>query len=436
MFWRFCLSLQCKDFRKIRRRKKLNTGCYRPLLDIVFRRGFLNYQISKCIIQLIRFFPPSNNVLSKISMQKLTNGVLVFLLTTMLVLNYTLRLPCSATTHLTQTFQKLNIPHLQCNFNHHAYFRYIILQQSRRTQFCESPTFLYDLMDGLNLPTHKTLQVLLDNVNVLYDNIKPIICDPKQEFNILISANLHNNEEILSNWLYQLSLFINHIGASRISVSIHESASTDSTKQYLQQASELFDNLNVKYHISTSPEHKSNQMHRIDFLSTQRNKALFPLLDKNHTHVLFLNDVLYCHADLLELLLQSLLNSADITTGMDYDTPFISPSFYDVWVARDVLGAPLTKNPFDYVTNHTKTLINIQEGVPAQAMCTWNGAALLNAKPFLDNDLYFRRGFNRNNTLSDAGECSASEITTLCMDFIRHGYDKFLIVPRVKVFFN
>eukprot|EP00835_Amoeboradix_gromovi_P001981 NODE_102_length_20354_cov_0.272018.p3 type:complete len:385 gc:universal NODE_102_length_20354_cov_0.272018:9057-10211(+) len=366
-------------------------------------------------------------------MQKFKNVIITLMLTTVIVLNYKLRMECNTNTHLSQTFKKLDIPHLQsCSFTHHDYFRYIILQHSRRSQFCSSSGFLYDLMDGLNLPTHKTLQVLLDNVNVLYDNIRSAICD--QDFNILITANLHNNEEVLSNWLYQLSLFINHIGPSRITISIHESASTDRTKQYLKQASDLFDNLNVEYYISTSPEHKSGQMHRIDFLAKQRNKALFPMLTANHTHILFLNDILYCHSDLLELLLQSLLNSADITTGMDYDMPFISPSFYDVWVARDIQGIPLTKNPFDYVTNHSTTLINIQEGIPAQAMCTWNGAALLNAKPFLEFSLYFRRGSNRNNTLFESGECSASEITTLCMDFIRNGHDKFLIIPRVKVF--
>ena len=364
-------------------------------------------------------------------MQKLLSSIVAFLLTTMLVLNYTLRMTCNSPTHLSQTFQKLDIPHLECHFSHHDYFRYIILQQSRRHQFCNSSTFLYDLMDGLNLPTHKTLQVLLDNVNVLYDNIKPMICN--SDFNLLISANLHNNEEILSNWLYQLSLFINHIGPNRISISIHESASTDNTKHLLKQASDLFTSLNVQHHISTSPEHKTDEMHRIDFLATQRNKALFPLLNNQHTHVLFLNDVLYCHSDLLELLLQSLLNKADITTGMDYDTPFISPSFYDVWVARDVLGLPLTKNPFDYVTNHTKTLNNIQEGLPAQVMCTWNGAALLKADPFLKNGIQFRRGNNRNQSFTEPGECSASEITSLCLDFIKHGYHDFLMIPRVKV---
>eukprot|EP00834_Sanchytrium_tribonematis_P000103 NODE_3_length_80033_cov_0.932970.p19 type:complete len:366 gc:universal NODE_3_length_80033_cov_0.932970:3773-4870(+) len=364
-------------------------------------------------------------------MPKLHHFVISILLSSAFILNYTLRIECKSAAHLSQTFQKLNIPHLQCQFNHHSYFRYIILQQSRRKQFCESETFLYDLMDGLNLPTHQTLQVLLDNVNVLYDNIKTKICG--NDFKILITANLHNNEDVLSNWLYQLSLFIDHIGSSRITISIFESASSDGTKSFLKQAAELFDSLNVRYKIMTSPEHKNSQMHRIDFLAMERNKALRPLLNENHTHVLFLNDVLYCHADVLELLLQAILNDSDITSGMDYDTPFISPSFYDVWVARDVQGAPLTKHPFDYVTNHTRSLRQIQEGLPMQAMCTWNGAAVLKSKPFIEKNIYFRRGYNRLENLKEAGECSASEITTLCMDLIRNGFDKFLVIPRVKV---
>ncbi len=359
------------------------------------------------------------------------NMFLIAIVIILILVNYNLRSTCKTETHLSQSIQSMNIPHLDCNFNHHSYFRYIVLQEARKKQFCSSTTFLYDLLDGLNLPTHETLQVLLDNVNILYGNLKSAICT--KELNILITANVHNNEGILSNWLYQLTLFINHIGPSRISVSIHESGSTDGTKKFLEDASKLFISLGINFHISTSPDHKTDQMHRIDFLAMQRNKALQPILTKNHTHILFLNDVLYCHSDLLELMIQSLLNDADMVSGMDYDLPFISPSFYDTWVARDINGLQFTKNPFDYVTTHKKTLYNIQEGYPAQAMCVWNGVAVLKAGPFIFNNTLFRRGNNRNETLMDAGECSASEITTLCMDFIRNGHTKFLMIPRVKV---
>lgn len=62
--------------------------------------------------------------------------------------------------------------------------------------------------------------------------------------------------------------------------------------------------------------------------------------------VLFINDVHMCEADLLEILLQHEVQEADMSCGMDYKELKIPEFaeqgypllFYDVWVARDMLG--------------------------------------------------------------------------------------------------
>lgn len=62
--------------------------------------------------------------------------------------------------------------------------------------------------------------------------------------------------------------------------------------------------------------------------------------------VVFINDVHLCEADLLEILLQHEVQEADMSCGMDYKELRIKEFeaqgypllFYDVWVARDMLG--------------------------------------------------------------------------------------------------
>ncbi|CAF3661206.1 unnamed protein product, partial [Rotaria socialis] len=64
-----------------------------------------------------------------------------------------------------------------------------------------------------------------------------------------------------------------------------------------------------------------------------------------------------------------------------------------------------------------------------QVLCCWNGGVVLNPEPFLVYGVRFRR--------SDASlgekECSGSECTQLCRDFIKFGYFRNIIVPKLKV---
>jgi alpha-1,3-mannosyltransferase len=136
--------------------------------------------------------------------------------------------------------------------------------------------------------------------------------------------------------------------------------------------------------------------------------------------VLFMNDVYFCEHDMLELLRQSMRHDADITCGLDMDAPY-GFGFYDTWVYRDLAGHMLTVK--------TQVLPDMSADYrPFRALCCWNGAAVLNTDPFVKDTLRFRR------SMSD--ECSASECSLLCKDFIARGYDRVLVVPSVMLVYK
>ena len=65
--------------------------------------------------------------------------------------------------------------------------------------------------------------------------------------------------------------------------------------------------------------------------------------DRPFTSVLYLNDIVACASDLLELLLQRQRLGADLVCAPDYAVWLTAPPLRirDVWVARDIRGAVL-----------------------------------------------------------------------------------------------
>lgn len=66
------------------------------------------------------------------------------------------------------------------------------------------------------------------------------------------------------------------------------------------------------------------------------------------------------------------------------------------------------------------------QGMPIRVLCCWNGAAVINPAPFLQDGVRFRRA-----SMLATGECSASECSLLCKDFMRLGYDRIVMVPTI-----
>eukprot|EP00834_Sanchytrium_tribonematis_P004333 NODE_207_length_12890_cov_0.936518.p3 type:complete len:398 gc:universal NODE_207_length_12890_cov_0.936518:6383-7576(+) len=270
------------------------------------------------------------------------------------------------------------------------------------------------------------------SVGVRYNYIK------EARFKYFIVLNLHNSDQILPNMALQINkLIFSWLGTDNVYISIYESGSSDYTKEYLRQWSKLLNTNKVRHHFQTETISKTKQMNRIDYLARVRNKALDPLKYLSNIvfdHSIFLNDILFCVDDLLELIHQRIFQNASMVAGLDFDMKKDRLGFYDNWVMRDMNG----EIPHFFIENlmtDPKSNIDIQMRDPTQVICIWNGAVVIDPQIFHET-IFFRRGNNREPGLNKPGECSASEITTFCMDMIRNGFDKVVLVPTVHVVYN
>ena len=235
-------------------------------------------------------------------------------------------------------------------------------------------------------------------------------------------------------------------------MAIYESASGDGTKTLLKMLSMLLDYTHTPYNITTSPATRPVGMHRIEHLASIRNAALYPLQlhDTQYDKILFLNDIVFCASDALELLLQSFIHQLDLACSLDYDMFNNKLGFYDIWVARNIAGMAFGKWPADAFANHAESNAKLQANRPFQVQCCWNGMAALNPEPFQRYGLRFKRDYTleiadgdrirrllRHHSLPDEtvlyDKCSASEISLLCNDLQLLGYRRAAVVPSVRV---
>eukprot|EP00835_Amoeboradix_gromovi_P003231 NODE_205_length_14851_cov_0.317584.p4 type:complete len:420 gc:universal NODE_205_length_14851_cov_0.317584:8953-7694(-) len=264
-----------------------------------------------------------------------------------------------------------------------------------------------------------------------------------------IAVNLHNNENVLPHLMTSINEFVRFVGPKNVFLSVFESGSLDNTTSIL---SKYVPFLESKHRIETSPINNilnnTDRNHRIDYLVYIRNKAMNPLYRSvakikhyaghyedhlSYDSVLFINDIYFCANDLLELEFQRVLNKASISGGMDYVKGMGNNLiFYDSWVALDINGLQFKYAKLDNIYRDVPSRRRGLQQLPLQVSCAWNGMVSLSAKPFL-NGYIFRRGSNRNALFKDPGECASSECQTLCLDFIKLGYPRVLMVPRVKV---
>eukprot|EP00834_Sanchytrium_tribonematis_P008036 NODE_838_length_3589_cov_0.826074.p1 type:complete len:388 gc:universal NODE_838_length_3589_cov_0.826074:2615-1452(-) len=255
---------------------------------------------------------------------------------------------------------------------------------------------------------------------------------------VYIALNLHNNEDVIPHLFMNIFQLIYHFGVNSTFLSIYESGSVDKSKRYIRRFSRHLRMMHAKFHIKTGNITLTPQIHRIDYLVRIRNRAMKPFYRQSshnitYESILFLNDVYSCPNELLELEYQRLLNTADLVGAMDYVLNYMKyPILYDTWVSRDMNGLEMRSITFDHIYKDLKTEKRVSLQLPFQVSCAWNGAVSLSPTPFM-NGIHFRRGINTNKTMKMPGECASSECSTLCVDFIKNGFNKMLMVPRSKV---
>lgn len=138
------------------------------------------------------------------------------------------------------------------------------------------------------------------------------------------AINLYNSFDIIPDLFATLFRVASILGYHNVFVSIYENGSTDQTKALLRIFDALTRSVGMRITIRTSMRTRGAFNHRIEYLAEVRNAAFVPLHELRDTEseyfdtIIFMNDVLPCIDDLLELIWQSRRNNAGITCAADY----------------------------------------------------------------------------------------------------------------------
>jgi alpha-1,3-mannosyltransferase len=138
------------------------------------------------------------------------------------------------------------------------------------------------------------------------------------------AINLYNSFDVIPDLFSTLFRVSSILGFNNVFVSIYENGSSDQTKALLRIFDALCRSVGLRVTIRTSMRTRGNFNHRIEYLAEVRNAAFGPLHELRDAHneyfdtIVFMNDVLPCVDDLLELIWQSRHNNAGITCAADY----------------------------------------------------------------------------------------------------------------------
>ncbi|KAM0753122.1 family 69 glycosyltransferase [Meredithblackwellia eburnea MCA 4105] len=253
------------------------------------------------------------------------------------------------------------------------------------------------------------------------------------------AINLYNSFDVIPDLFSNMFKVSAILGFHNVFVSVYENGSTDQTKALLRLFDALCRSVGLRVVIRTSLRTRGAFHHRIEYLAEVRNAALAPLQELRDAEgelfdsIIFMNDVLPCVDDLLELIWQSRRQNAGITCGSDYifHEEVGQPVFYDNWVARDMNGTALENAPFEAVFRDVDSSHRFQRHLPIQVQSCWNGIAILDPAP-----MYTVPHVRFRMAKLSAGECSASECSLICNDYWNAGYGRIIMIPRVKLAYD
>jgi alpha-1,3-mannosyltransferase len=275
-----------------------------------------------------------------------------------------------------------------------------------------------------------------------YDDLSPYARHQElssAQHKYFFAINLYNSFDVIPDLFAALFRVAAVLGYQNVFVSIYENGSTDQTKALLRIFDALTRSVGMRITIRSSMRTRGAFNHRIEYLAEVRNAAMVPLHELRDSEgevfdtVVFMNDILPCVDDVLELIWQSRRQNAGITCAADYmfHDEIGAPVFYDNWVARDINGTALENAPFEAVFHHEESSDRFQKHLPIQVQSCWNGIAVLDPAPFYAaSQVRFRMA-----KLLE-GECSASECSLICNDDWSAGYGRIMMVPRVKLAYD
>lgn len=138
------------------------------------------------------------------------------------------------------------------------------------------------------------------------------------------AINLYNSFDVIPDIFSTLFRVASILGFNNVFVSIYENGSKDQTKALLNILDALLRSVGMRVVIRTSQRTRGAFNHRIEYLAEVRNAALVPLHELRDREgeffdtIVFMNDILPCVDDVLELIWQSRKQNAGVTCAADY----------------------------------------------------------------------------------------------------------------------
>jgi hypothetical protein len=257
---------------------------------------------------------------------------------------------------------------------------------------------------------------------------------------VSFAINLRNSEGVVPAQAVALLEAISYLlPKNKVYVSIYENDSNDKTRRLLSDFGAALQVIGVDglWMRSSNMRSAFDTQDRIIMLSEIRNLAVAPLMpyassDTNNGTLVFLNDVVTCTSDILELIHQQRLHNAGMTFGMDWDSVdrkvregeagYVDPDsdnynpdyppktrvprFYDTWVGRGISGNlvyhwalpggfhPMSSNESwvteAYMPENETIYQRWLDGRAIPAYSGWGGMSAFDASLFTREHLRFR----------------------------------------------
>jgi alpha-1,3-mannosyltransferase len=252
----------------------------------------------------------------------------------------------------------------------------------------------------------------------------------------LFALNLHQNAPLLPALLGSILEAVRFLGLQNCALSIVEGRSTDGTYEILFSLKERLEQMQLQFFFQTSDIDTNKD--RIVSLAKLRNQALIPYMASPETFsekstIIFINDIVPCAEDILEILHQRQYQGADMSCAMDWTYLSDTPTFYDVWISRgmsgdlffDIPASGSWDNASNLLWNDTVSRQRFERHEPFQVFSCWNGLTAFTAEPILQQRIRFRANSDK--------ECFQGEPSLFCKDMWFNGFGKIMVVPSVNV---
>ncbi len=198
------------------------------------------------------------------------------------------------------------------------------------------------------------------------------------------AINLYNSFDVIPDLFAALFRVSAILGYHNVFVSIYENGSTDQTKALLRIFDALTRSVGMRITIRTSMRTRGAFNHRIEYLAEVRNAAFVPLHELRDAEneyfdtIIFMNDILPCVDDLLELIWQSRNNNAGITcAATTCTTRILGPLFSTTIGSPEISTVPLwrTRRSSRYSTTPFVTALPETFAGPGAVMLEWHRRA-------------------------------------------------------------